>query len=573
MATKSVCTIDGKYLAIARSGACGLLPIPGREQQPSAWDQTYNNATDHKNNNFRNLISQVRARAIYYSSLQQALFCGTSIGLLRFGTDGSYKTITVNGQPFYAREIIGASQAIFLLSARGRLYQWHNNAITELPQAASGQNIRKIMPYGHQVCLIGENNIFLFNPATNQNTLLNVHVPAGSVNDLAWTNDTLWVATDAGLFSVPAPTKQPDDYLPPFYINKILVNNVVYTPQGNLSILGYKGSNISINYSIIAPIINNYIPAYYRMTEGGPWILLPKDSRTLNFQALAPGKYDISFKIGSKVQAPHFAFVIRAPYWQQWWFIVACTALLGIIAGAMYARHMRARVRKLEGQKEKIQLQEDRSRSMLAAIRAQMNPHFFFNALNTIQAYIVTNNKEKATSYLAKFSMLTRTILEMTETETVSLSVEINALQLYLDLEKMRFPSGFEYSINAQAISLPDSIEIPSMIIQPYVENAVKHGLLHKEGEKKLFIDMQEEGDTLTVTIDDNGIGRARSGELNKIKQQKHRSFSTRATEQRLAILNGSRSEKITVTIIDKQNERKQPTGTTVIIKIPVENV
>ncbi len=574
MATKSVSDIDGKYLAIARSGACGLQLIPGCEHIQSAWDHTfYHNSTIEIDTCTRDLTTQVRARATYYHTTEKVLLFGTSIGLLIFDTTGRYETITMNGQPFYAREIAGVGQDVFLLSARGKLYKWNNKKITELPSVTNGQNIRKILPHDDQLCLIAETDIYLWTPARNTCMCLQTNVPAGAVNDVTWMNDTLWVATDAGMFSIPHPTQQHANVALPFYINSILVNNVTHTPTAGTLVLGYNSNNIAINYSIITPGIGTYAPAYYKMAANAPWIQLPNDSRTLNFQALAPGEYNIFFKIGNKEQAQQVSFVIRAPFWQQWWFIAICTTLLAAVAGSLYARHMRARVRKLEEQKEKIQLQEDRSRSMLAAIRAQMNPHFFFNALNTIQAYIVTNNKEKATNYLAKFSMLTRTILEMTEAETVSLSVEINALQLYLELEKMRFPSGFEYSINAQSITSPDSIEIPSMIIQPYVENAVKHGLLHKEGEKKLSIDLQEEGDTLIVTIDDNGIGRTRSGELNRIKQQKHRSFSTRATEQRLAILNGSRKQKVSVTIIDKLNERKQPTGTTVIIKIPAENV
>lgn len=574
MATKAVCYIDGKYLGIARSGACGLQLISGCENIKSAWDNIfYNKSTVVINTYTRDLTTRIRARATYYHAAEKLLLFGTSIGLLKFDTTGRYETITMNGQPFYARDIIGIGKEVFLLSARGGLYVWKDNKISEIGNVTNGQNIRKALKHNQSLCLIAENDVYIYNPATKTNTRLQANVPAGSIKDIAWVNDTMWVATEAGIFSVTHPTYQPANDHPPFYINKILVNNIELYPQNKEYVFDYKNNNISINYSILSFATNTPIPAYYKMTDDGNWKPLPDNSRTLNFQSLAPGRYHISFRLDNHVQNQQVIFTIKAPFWREWWFFTLCTVIILLLAGTIYTRRMRDRVNKLEAQKEKIQLQEDRSRSMLAAIRAQMNPHFFFNALNTIQAYIVTNNKEKASNYLAKFSMLTRTILEMTEAETISLPIEINALQLYLELEKMRFPSGFEYTINTYSLISPDSIEIPSMIIQPFVENAVKHGLLHKEGEKKLSVTIYTQNNALMVEVDDNGIGRSRSEELNKIKQKKHQSFSTRATEQRLAILNSGRTQKITVTIIDKLNERKQPSGTTVMIKIPLENV
>jgi LytS/YehU family sensor histidine kinase len=206
---------------------------------------------------------------------------------------------------------------------------------------------------------------------------------------------------------------------------------------------------------------------------------------------------------------------------------------------------------------------------VLKTIKAQMNPHFFYNALNTIQAYIFTNDKTKANSYLAKFSKLTRVILEQSEKETISLGDEIESLTLYLELEKMRFKEGFEYNIEHKTDTHKDSIEFPPMLIQPYVENAIKHGLLHKESDRTLFILFEEIKNHLVITIDDNGIGRKRSEELNKIKNDKYQSFSTQANEKRLEILNRT-NDKIAVKIIDKLDANQQSLGTKVILTIPI---
>ena len=202
-----------------------------------------------------------------------------------------------------------------------------------------------------------------------------------------------------------------------------------------------------------------------------------------------------------------------------------------------------------------------------------MNPHFFYNALNTIQAYIFTNEKQKANAYLAKFSKLTRNVLEMSEKETISLNEEIEALKLYLELEKMRFSDQFNFDIVLENSLDKENIEFPPMLIQPYVENAIKHGLLHKKGEKELMITFRKEQNLLIVLIDDNGIGRKRSKELNRIKSEKHQSFSSDANEKRLEILNKNAKSKaeIVLKFIDKQDINGVAIGTTVILSIPLE--
>ena len=203
---------------------------------------------------------------------------------------------------------------------------------------------------------------------------------------------------------------------------------------------------------------------------------------------------------------------------------------------------------------------------MLTSIKSQMNPHFFYNALNTIQSFIFTDDKKNASIYLSKFSKLTRMILEMSDKETVRLAEEINALTLYLDIEKVRFDTDFEFTIEVDNELDIDLINIPSMIIQPYVENAVKHGLLHKKGAKQLTIHLSRNATHLMIQIDDNGIGRARANELNQRKTDRHQSFATAANQKRLELLNSGRNTSVVIQYIDKPNGG----GTTVIISIPI---
>ena len=209
-------------------------------------------------------------------------------------------------------------------------------------------------------------------------------------------------------------------------------------------------------------------------------------------------------------------------------------------------------------------------RSALKAIKSQMNPHFFYNALNTIQSYILANDKKQAVNYLSKFSQLTRTILEMSEKENISLAEEIKTMNLYLEIEKARFDEDFEYEIITDKTLDLELIKIPSMLLQPYVENAVKHGLLHKKGSKTLKIIFEKKQSMLHIEINDNGIGRQKSSELNAIKNKNHNSFATEAMQNRIELLNKNKIEKITINYIDKLNPNQQSTGTNVVIEIPI---
>ena len=263
-------------------------------------------------------------------------------------------------------------------------------------------------------------------------------------------------------------------------------------------------------------------------------------------------------------------FKINKPFWLNTFFLIYMSLIIIALLYTFYKYQIQKIEKKNQLLLDKVNLEKNLNQSKLKAIKSQMNPHFFYNALNTIQSYILSNDKKQAVSYLSKFSTLTRTILEMSEKENITLSEEIKTLGLYLDIEKARFDEDFSYEINiAYGIDI-ENIKIPSMLLQPYVENAVKHGLLHKKGEKKLTIDFERIFDSLKITIDDNGIGRQKSAELNAIKNKDHLSFATEAMQNRIALLNQYKQKNIAINFDDKFNKNDQSLGTKVIIEIPI---
>ncbi|MFN4285726.1 MAG: histidine kinase [Lacibacter sp.] len=222
---------------------------------------------------------------------------------------------------------------------------------------------------------------------------------------------------------------------------------------------------------------------------------------------------------------------------------------------------------------EKQKLEQMRNESELSALKAQMNPHFIFNALNSIQEMILLGDKKMATEHLGRFSDLTRAILDSSGKKKIVLHDEIQILNDYLSLEQLRFEKDFSFSIEVAPQVDPYAIQLPPMLIQPYVENAIKHGLMHKEGKKELKIKIElPKPDLLQVVVEDNGIGRQKAAYFASMRPKKHRSFSSGATERRLSLLNAGNERNIGVAYEDLL-VNEQPAGTRVTISIPTETV
>ncbi|SFC84088.1 Tetratricopeptide repeat-containing protein [Flexibacter flexilis DSM 6793] len=190
--------------------------------------------------------------------------------------------------------------------------------------------------------------------------------------------------------------------------------------------------------------------------------------------------------------------------------------------------------------KKTFEAEKKATDSELKALKSQMNPHFLFNALNSVQEQFMYGDKMKGNELLSDFTYLTRQILSVSGKKQIPLNTEIEILTKYLELENMRFAKDFEYSITCDEIIDEDYISIPPMMIQPFVENSIKHGLLHKQGEKKIdiYFSLDEAQETLLCKVQDNGIGRKKSAEIKSKNEHKHVSFSTDSIQQRLELLN-----------------------------------
>ncbi len=219
-----------------------------------------------------------------------------------------------------------------------------------------------------------------------------------------------------------------------------------------------------------------------------------------------------------------------------------------------------------------IAAEKKATESELKALKSQMNPHFIFNALTSIQDQFMYGDKIVANEQMGNFTYLTRQILTVSGKKQILLATEVDILTKYLELEKMRFNTDFEYQINLLGDIDEDYHEIPPMLIQPFVENSIKHGLLHQKGPKQLTVnfELDPSEDFIICTVIDNGIGRQKSAEIKAKNHSTHNSFSTQAIEQRLELLNEKLQLTDLITYTDLISNENEVIGTKVVIKIPI---
>ena len=206
----------------------------------------------------------------------------------------------------------------------------------------------------------------------------------------------------------------------------------------------------------------------------------------------------------------------------------------------------------------------------MKALKAQMNPHFIHNALNSIQSLIINNRSQEASHYISKFAKLLRQVLENADKNLISLDKELYSLELYVDLEKLRMNMDIDYIENVDGNILSSEIKIPPLILQPFVENALWHGLSNKDGNKKITLSITEKENWIICEITDNGIGREKAAALASKSATRHKSMGLRITAHRIAMLQNSQTLESPVTINDLVNADGSAAGTEVTIKMPL---
>ncbi|MCB9360692.1 MAG: histidine kinase [Flavobacteriales bacterium] len=292
--------------------------------------------------------------------------------------------------------------------------------------------------------------------------------------------------------------------------------------------------------------------------------------RVAYFSNLPGGEYEFKVRTYSNPNnVVGFSFFVPTPFWKTWQFLLVIIVLIVLLLSfLMFLRITSIKKKAIAKTKENKKYAE----MELAALRAQMNPHFIFNCLNTIKYFVATNDDSSANKYLNNFSKLMRMFLEHSKSNTITLQEEIDLLSIYIELENLRFNDNFDFKLVIHDDVNTNDIEIPSMLFQPFVENAITHGLLNLSRKGALTIELYIKNNTLVGIIEDDGIGRAKAREIKNKRAVPHISRGLEITNERIQVINAVKNMNIYIETIDKFDENDVASGTKVILYIPIKN-
>jgi|GEM_PF-954570 ligand-binding sensor domain-containing protein/two-component sensor histidine kinase len=407
-------------------------------------------------------------------------------------------------------------------------------------------------------------------PSLKGYSVMRFPLPAGvdgsRINDIAIGNGHLALATVDGLLLVSLDSR---DYSEPLlHIQSVNGRMPGEKDTGGLLVLPYNKNDLKVGYTGIsftggADVLYKYI------LEGSQADTVFTSDRAINFSALRPGDYKLMIwarnKLGPWTRQPAtLRFKVETPFWLNPWIWTAGALLLGAAGYTLYRRRIKA-------VRLQAQLKEQNKRQMaeleMKALRAQINPHFIFNALNSIQTYYSQNDELTANHYMTSFAQFIRKTLSQSQSHWLSLAEEAKMLHTYMELEQMRFKQVFTPEVIIDPQLDTANTEIPAMLIQPYVENAINHGLRNlktRKGILSIRFTKVEKG--VLCVVEDNGIGREAAQRFRSVS---HSSLGMYITRQRVESINQLYHTQIVITIKDKWNAPGDPGGTTIEILIP----
>ncbi|HMM12112.1 MAG TPA: two-component regulator propeller domain-containing protein [Bacteroidales bacterium] len=350
----------------------------------------------------------------------------------------------------------------------------------------------------------------------------------------------------------------------PCHITSITTSNQqIDNPEAEFIELRHNQSSISINYFAISFFIQGRHTYRHRLLGlEKDWVV--NQQTTASYPYLPPGSYSFEVQVlnpdGSWSPAPEsLQIVVQRPFWMTWWFI-ALALILGILLLLLLFYLVN---KQLTRQRNIV---NDMRRYQQEALALQMNPHFLFNALNTVQRYILENDRMASSRYLTRFAGFMRAMLENAQKPDTSLTEEIQLISQYLELESARNPQKFSFEIQTDKQINPDATHIPVFLIQPLVENALLHGLKDLVGDGRILVSIFAEGNDLVIRVEDNGIGREAA---SKTRTPNKSSLGLSIIQKRISLINISRSSKISLEIIDLYAPNGEAAGTLAVLRFP----
>jgi hypothetical protein len=574
---KDVCTLGCSTLLFATSKGV-LLKSSNKKQDTSNWGRYSNCSLNY----FFNKAINNRCVSIAADSINNRFYVATASSVFEFQNKQRAELLQLKktellylGKRFSCNELIFYKNKLWCATKNNGVLVFEHGKLVQQLNRGNGiisNSITEIRIKDNILYLTDEKQIQSLNLITNDSKVFGAEDGfSGVINDIELSHNKLWVLSDKShVKSIQInKLKIPKDTLF-LYLDSIIVSEVKINRTKNHK-FNYK-QNHFIFYETIRNIkYKEHATIKYRVRGlENKWNSMEVNNGKIEYKSLPPGEYTFeAFAVASnkKSKLQSFSFFILHPYWSQWWFYLIILLIVLITAFILF----KIRIENIKKKNKDLIVKRTLETSLidleLKALRSQMNPHFIFNALNSIQDLILKEETDASYDYIVLFSELVRNTLNYSNKDFIPIESELEFIAVYLKLEKLRFEEDFNYKVNYEGNK---NILVPSLIVQPFIENALKHGLLHQFGEKKLTINF-ELSDLLICTITDNGIGRIESQKIQERQGSIHESFAIEAIGKRLEILRSQHGESIGFEVIDLYEEGK-PTGTKIKLVIPFKN-
>ncbi len=563
---KSFGTYQNKYL-ITASGNQSYISHLERSKRFKPIDLLSKVPQDSTRNLKR--LRPTRSRVVWVDTHKPRFWIGYDDGLFYYENNQEREFKTTNQQTIIALDInqdadgiiwVGtAQQGVFAIKDQ-QIVQ-HLNTGNEL----MSDYCRKVFKEGQVLYLGTDKGLQVHDLQTKQSRFFNQAdgLPGNEIRDFIIQKEKIYLATTAGLSVLNKNFNTTNRTPPLIYITELSVHDQSQPLQKQHQ-FAYDHNNLTFYFTGIAFRSNGKFRYKYRM-EGldKKWNYNQSTNNLARYSALPPGKYRFQVKAINEddIESEQMAtidIVITPPFWERWWFMALM--VLSIVTIMVTIILLRSRA-----YRRKSNLEKALSKATLESLKLQMNPHFIFNAMGAIQHYMMANDSINSSDYLARFSRLMRAVLENSRHEYISLEEEIEMLENYLVLQNLRYEGDFEYQIIVKDALDPEMIAIPPMFAQPFIENAIEHGIAHLKDAGQIQIIFSKSNNTVCLEIIDNGIGITQALQAKQSKSIKHRSLATVITQERIGLYKQSLKKNITFEV------QSLDRGTRIVFYLPYQ--
>jgi hypothetical protein len=509
----------------------------------------------------------IRHYCIGYDPQTASIYSGTSKGLTIRQRSGAIRTVRLRGKDVIVRHLLAKGGKVYAATADNGLLVFAEDSMVAQWSTATGllsDQLTQLAAYHDRLVVATSIGIQLLDgEGKTLRTITRADgLNASKILDLEVNGDELWVVHSSGVQKVMLDVFRPFGHRPELVLKSVLVNDSISAP---LTQHDFKADQQKFTFEVSSNSLRyRSETTYHYRLEGAEtaWRTANHKQNIIEYRSLSPGTYTFLAKAvcrGMESDVVTYTFTIATPFYKAWWFYL----LLSVGAVLMLVFWFRRRLKRHQRLAEQ---QNELNASKLTAIRSQMNPHFIFNALNSIQSLVLKGDVDNSYTYITKFANLVRRTLNYSDKEFIDFSEEIKLIELYLTLERLRFKEDFEFTMNTDGI---DDVMMPPMLIQPFIENALVHGLLHRNSTKRIHLDFELK-DVLICTITDNGVGRAKAKAIKERQRSDHESFSVNAIRTRFELLERYYEGKLGFDYEDLM-DNGVAAGTRVTLRIPVK--